>query len=452
MKQLITITLILVVAMTSCKKATDQLSENYLQNVQAGLKDSTINSDFTQLDFSRAILSKVDSVQLYLLRIPFKGHNLRNDFVILKTSQSGQIQLGKFVHLEGNVSEYGEGVVKRRKFDGNITISSLNRQETLSSAVKDGFIEAYHKQNTALKTSVLQAPDVMPEIIVIAYVSSGGISFSDWVWLQSFFTNSGGGGSWGGYYGSLDGGSGGSYGGGGNSGGSTGGGPTGGGGGISQEPPIMIDLEVQDENPTIDLQKFINCFNAIPDAGATCSIEIFADIPVDTDPNKLFDFTSGSPGHTFVNIRKSNGSQSVSQNIGFYPKTGWKTVLTNAPIDGKFVDNSNHEFNAGLKMSLTPADLTSTLTEILYLKNSKYDIDNYNCTDWALSVFNKTRTNKLEIPLYDIPGNVPSTGTSTPQGLYNKLKQMKTANGPEAANINIDILKGWAGNSTGPCN
>ena len=85
-------------------------------------------------------------------------------------------------------------------------------------------------------------------------------------------------------------------------------------------------------------------------------------------------------------------------------------------------------------------------------KSVKYDIDDYNCTDFALNIFNKCRTEKLKIPLYNIPGNYPSMGTSTPQGLYHTLKQMKSSGSPESENITIDIYKGWVASSTGPCN
>jgi hypothetical protein len=272
--------------------------------------------------------------------------------------------------------------------------------------------------------------------------------------LQSYFYD--GGGSWGNYYGSWGESSDGSTGGGGNptgggGGGTSNGGGNGGGGGPTNDETILVDFENQDENTEIDIQKFINCFNAIPDAGATCSIEILADIPVDSDPNKIFNFDKNSPGHTFLNIRKGNGTQSVSQNIGFYPKSGLKTMLTNAPIDGKFVDNGTHEFNCGFTLNITTAQLNAAIMEMLRTKDRKYDIDNYNCTDWAMDVFNATGAN-FEIPLYDIPGNYPSTGTRMPNGVYNKLKEMKAANGPQVPNISIDFAKAWAGNSSGPCN
>jgi hypothetical protein len=250
--------------------------------------------------------------------------------------------------------------------------------------------------------------------------------------LGSYFPGS----SWGNYYGTW-GGESGHHSGGGNSG--------------STDPTIFVDQETQDEYEAIEVGKFINCFNAIPDAGSTCTIEIAADIPVDGDPRKFYDFNIGSPGHVFITIRKSNGSQQAVQHIGFYPKSGYK-ASTYAPTGGKLVDNAKHEFNASLKMNVTPAQFSSTLLRIQQLANLNYDVDEYNCADWALDIFNHTRTNKLEIPLYGIPGSTLTQHTRTPQGLYNKLQGMVSTNDPEKGNITIGIYKGYAGGSTGPCN
>ena len=103
-------------------------------------------------------------------------------------------------------------------------------------------------------------------------------------------------------------------------------------------------------------------------------------------------------------------------------------------------------------MDLTPANLKTTLNKMISLKDIKYDIDTWNCTDWALEVFNATRNTPLEIPLYSIPGSNPPTGSATPQGLYNKLNQIKTRNLPEANNVIVGILMGWVADSKGPCN
>jgi hypothetical protein len=140
------------------------------------------------------------------------------------------------------------------------------------------------------------------------------------------------------------------------------------------------------------------------------------------------------------------------QNIGFYPVTDWQSIITTAPVNGKFVDDGNHEFNASIKMSITPANFKSILTEIRYLARFiKYDVDEYNCTDFAMDVFNKIRSNKLEVPMIHIPGGIAPSGTRTPQGLYLKLQQMKRAGDVEAANITIGSFKNWVADSDGPC-
>jgi hypothetical protein len=79
-------------------------------------------------------------------------------------------------------------------------------------------------------------------------------------------------------------------------------------------------------------------------------------------------------------------------------------------------------------------------------------VDSYNCTDWALDIFNSVRTDKLTIPLYGIPNSPMTQGSQTPQGLFHKMQQMMDSNHPEKGNLTIGILKGYAGGSTGPCN
>ena len=157
--------------------------------------------------------------------------------------------------------------------------------------------------------------------------------------------------------------------------------------------------------------------------------------------------------HTFLQIKKTNGANMIIQNIGFYPKSSWKIALTPAPVNGKFVDNGKHEFNAGFIEYLTPSEFKTVLSQIEYLSRFiKYDIDDYNCTDFALDVFNSVRiSNPLEIPKYDLPGGMAPNGTSTPQGIYNKLESMKQS-GIEASKINIPGVKGWVSESKGPCN
>jgi hypothetical protein len=436
----------------SCKKEISHIgSDHYLRNVKSSLKDSLSNNDYSSLDFSKAVLNKVDSVDLYFLRVPFKGNSVASDFILVKTSKDGKIERGKIIHLEGKVNQFGAGTVKQRGFDGSISISSFSRKEVMNSTINNGYITAFHQRLNTREQ--LKEADALPEVVVVAYVNYDyGIDFSTWYYLTSFFGNGmasggGGGSDTGGYYGSAGDGY---YGGGG--GGSYGSGTGDSYGGTTSDPTMLVDVDTYVNKDPIDIEQYLKCFDNIPDVGSQCEIGIYSDIPVDSDPNKIFDFSTGSPGHSFIQIKKisADGTTSVVQNVGFYPKTGWKTI-TNFPVDAKFVDDGQHEFNASLNKTLTPEQFRSVISKIHSLGNSNYDLDDFNCTDWALSVFN-SQGYTLTIPRYLVPGSIKADGVNTPQGIYNKLKEMKDANVPGSDNISIGFMKAWVTNSNGPCN
>ncbi|TDH28082.1 hypothetical protein EXU57_06375 [Segetibacter sp. 3557_3] len=147
-------------------------------------------------------------------------------------------------------------------------------------------------------------------------------------------------------------------------------------------------------------------YSTIPDAGATCSIEILTDIPVDSNPFIYFNWREGSAGHAFVQVKKSNGLQSVQQTIGFYPDHPWKTMVFETPLSQKIVDNQHHEYNASLRMDISPAELQTVLNQAIVSSRKAYSIKQYNCTDFALDLFNSVRAdNPLNIPKYNIPSN-----------------------------------------------
>ncbi|MEP7374573.1 MAG: hypothetical protein ABI675_14360 [Chitinophagaceae bacterium] len=437
----------LMVVFSACQKQIDNQPKatTYLEAVKAALKDSLSPEDYFGLDFSSPVLSKIEEETNYILRIPFKGKNFQTDFVLVKSDDKGKNVIGRIVHMEKNSSsEYS-------KYNGSVLIRSMNGHIMVESSVINGYVHAFHDNN---KTELAKAPAQadpyieLPEVVIVSSYTSGGVSYSTWASITSFIGTSSQG-SNGNYYTNISGSEGGSSGGGGG-GASSGGGSS---SGTVNGTPIKIDFENQYADAAIDVTQFMKCFSTIPDAGAKASIEIFTDIPVNGDPDKFFNWDNGSPGHVFIQLKKENGSQSVSQNIGFYPKQGWKTSMTPAPMDGKFVDNQYHEFNASYKVSLTPAQLQTAITRVLYLARFiRYDIDDNNCTDWALNVFNEAvePVQKLTIPRYDIPGGMAPYGTSTPQGLYKKLQQMKQAGGSNSANIILPLV-GWAGASKGPC-
>ena len=459
----------------SCKKEIDQHPgpSEFVSSIKNQLQDSMSVRDYLQLDFSKSYLSKIDTVGEHFFRVAFRNKNIGNEFLLLQVNHNGKIVNGRIVSIARHLTNN-----KRRDilfFNGVMGIRSLAGIPVFQSNISDGYIDAFHSNqlsqvgsNTLNSVYIVPSSGWMPEVIIVAYLSSGNAeaSFNIMYALQSILFGAAGssGINYSGYYNYSDpnatwGGTGG--GGVGNGGGLPAGGNGPGNGNVNNyipdvldDNPVLIDFEPVENLPAIDVKAYLKCFGNIPDAGASCSVEILTDVPVDSDPTKIFNWQTGSPGHTFLQLRKTNGGQIVTQNIGFYPDQSWKTTLTPAPVNAKFADNGLHEFNASLKMSVNPEDFQHMLNEISQLSGIvKYDIDEYNCTDFALQVFNKFRTTSdLEIAKFQVPGGITPNGTSTPQALYEKLVSMKQAGGPEASNITIPGVKGWVGNSSGPCN
>ena len=455
----------------SCKKENNSQppKPSYFSHVIASLKDSLSDIDFSSVSTQKAFITKISS-RTYV-RIPFKGKDLSKDFVLLQTDNAGKIARGFIINLSRSAIEKG----KEFRFNGFITKSSLNRKLTSTSTLTNGIITHAPASRLAYRgdgftdfsfpvpkdTIIIVTTGDGPPAGGVPPIDDGGTSDTDWLSVFGIFGDNGS-------YGTFGAGGEYLYGGGGfySMAGNT---PNSGGTYPEWSQPevqpdgtqviityvdaLLVDFEPSEDLSPIDITKFLKCFANIPDEGSSCSIEILSDIPVDKDPNKLFNWQTQSPGHTFLQLKKTNGNQSVMQNIGFYPLEGWKTILTTAPVTGKFVDNGQHEFNASLLMNLTPEEMQKTLAEVTYLSSFvKYDIDEFNCTDFALDVFNTARvSNPIEIPKYDIPGGTAPNGSNTPQGLYNKLKDMQ-AQGIESNNITIPGYKGFVAPSNGPCN
>jgi hypothetical protein len=455
--------------LVSCKKDTAKEFDSslLLSDIKLQLKDSISTNDYHQLDFNNSFVTNNQHPGQSILKIPFKNKSIAEDFILLNVEKNNHFSFGKIINLTKTENQTAS---VNFEFYGHVEIFSLNRKIMISSDIAKGYVEAFRnaEKNKNLKKQIVVIP-LMPDVVIICTYPAyeGGITTSEWYNLQSFITGGGSGGSTG------TNGSGG-FESGGNDGSGTGasggyysqanpynnnagnGGDNAGGGGATPiiDEPILIDYELAENLPKIDITKYLQCFSSVPDDGATCTIKILTDIPVDSDPTAFFDWKNGSPGHTFIQLTKVNGSMSVQQNIGFYPVSGWKNIISNAPVEGKFADNDGHEFNASLVMNLTPEKLKKTITHIQYLANFvKYDIDDYNCTDFALDVFNYQRGGmQLEIPLYNIPGGEAAKGTASPHGLYKKLITIKELGNEDSENVMIPGVKGFAGSSNGPCN
>lgn len=91
-------------------------------------------------------------------------------------------------------------------------------------------------------------------------------------------------------------------------------------------------------------------------------------------------------------------------------------------------DNGSRQYDASVTMNTSSLDFTAVQNMAVYLStNMKYDLDDYNCTDYALQVFNSVRNNPLVVPDWVVQSSGTNYGT-IPNGVYKLLNGMQDTN------------------------
>jgi hypothetical protein len=221
-------------------------------------------------------------------------------------------------------------------------------------------------------------------------------------------------------------------------------GPGDGGDGGNGDPNAAFDQNTIFEilsGPAIDLQNHFNCFEQVPDAGASYSVSISTDIPNNSNPNIVA--VNSNVGHTFLTLTKSNMGQKVTKSFGFYPKNGLASVLWGY-VDNKIVNDGGHVFDASYTLSnISSLDFNSVMFLSKNLaSNRDYSLNNFNCTDYALSVINFIKPQPLNVPDHISPGK--NWGT-TPGALYKVLQQLSLTD------PNASLNFGTSASASAPC-
>ena len=456
----------------SCKKDAAPLSDTsspYLRTVLSRLRDSLSSADYLALDTNSTWLTNPGKTNNYLLRIGFKGKPITQDFLLVHTDPDGSIRIGATVHLENNTP------ANSYQFSGSISLRSLSGKDITQSQIVAGHILSLHEGKRLTTTpsgtkevDVLPAPDAdwLPEVVVVGY--PGGGTPAPYISLDALLPGVGNGdiginsGSSSDNSNSSNGGSGG-----GSAPPSSAVSPTPAAPYSPLDPTTFIShssfgastvesVDIEPEYiyniPTINIQNYFKCFDLIPSDGATYSVKLCVDLPVNSSPGASMTFSDGiSSGHTFLTITKSGSGMSISQCFGYYPQSPPSILNPFSPITAVIKDNGNKETNASMVMSIN-SDQFNTLKENAINRSIvPYTLNNSNCTDYALSVFNSVRPTPLQIAPYinHQPGIILSNGmssagtditiNSSPQQLYSKLASMKSNQEPEASNIQLDL-------------
>jgi len=233
--------------------------------------------------------------------------------------------------------------------------------------------------------------------------------------------------------------------------------PTGGPGWVPiEDDPPYIDVisdpnapsypDISDNEPQISLQSLFNCFSQVPDAGATYSVKLCVDLPVNGVWNAPFNLTHKSPGHTFLTLTKTNGTQTISQTVGFYPiGSGGNPINPNAT--GGFKNNGRpvHEYNAAINAyNITASQFSMVMNNLLSHENDTYNIFDNNCTTIALNAFNLLIHPKIIVEPFvvQVPTTTPQPPyffMQSPQKLYKAVETFQAGFGlSKEFNVNSD--------------
>jgi hypothetical protein len=166
---------------------------------------------------------------------------------------------------------------------------------------------------------------------------------------------------------------------------------------------------------------------------ANYRITLCADLPDNQDPDRLH--VKDETGHVFLILSKIiPQKETIHQVFGFYPVRPASTILFKN-VESELLDNGGREYDASVYRQLRADEFAQMLHYCLGIKK-KYNLNKYNCYDFALEVFNsvdhqqKIANRHVRFPMLLGYGGSPC-------GLYKDLLQMKNENTPLSGNIMI---------------
>lgn len=218
---------------------------------------------------------------------------------------------------------------------------------------------------------------------------------------------------------------------------------SGGGGGESFDPenPSEDDYELLNtRTDSIKIKDRLDCFNNVPtNSNTSYSVKICADIPVNSNPDYYLTVSiQPEPGHVFLELTKTNGANSVTQTIGFYPNSQMK-ASSQVSVESRMFDNDGHPYDASLLKMLNESQFNLMLDAANIYSKNDYQMTGFNCTQYALDVFNVAAgTLSIAPSLAYLPSNnggtpIPFSLGRTPNGVYKKIVDLYNNQGPGAS-------------------
>jgi len=178
--------------------------------------------------------------------------------------------------------------------------------------------------------------------------------------------------------------------------------------GIGYIPDPNTAPEVEGpEEPIEDVDDYLECFNA--DIGAKLTVYVLQPVP-----NSNATHSGTSVGHAFISIQQGNHIMV----IGFYPVSNWITPLTPSGT-GIYGNDSKAYYNVSITKNINSGRLQNILNYIYNNQDATYNLNTYNCADFAIDIGNLAGLN-----LPDSVGEWPGGEGSNPGVLGQYIRNM----------------------------
>ena len=210
---------------------------------------------------------------------------------------------------------------------------------------------------------------------------------------------------------------------------------SGGGGGGTENQILPENFIVSPPPPNriiTDVNKELKCF----DLSKPAKITIYADQPQNNTrkPYTGNPITGVDVGHSYISIEQ-NG---ITRVIGFYPQGTVNPLLPSS--SSYLVEDSTHPYSVKVSTTVNASTLSVIITQIKGY-NGTYDLNNYNCTDFALSI-----AQSAGIQLPSTSGSWPG-GSGRNPGDFGQ--DMRSINNP---NVQKSTQSGIGPSNSGTCN
>lgn len=212
-------------------------------------------------------------------------------------------------------------------------------------------------------------------------------------------------------------------------------------GSFDPENPSEDDYELLNtRTDSIKIKDRLDCFNNVPtNSNTSYSVKICADIPVNSNPDYYLTVSiQPEPGHVFLELTKTNGANSVTQTIGFYPNSQMK-ASSQVSVESRMFDNDGHPYDASLLKMLNESQFDLMLDAAKIYSKNDYQMTGFNCTQYALDVFNvaagtlSVAPSLTYLPLNNGGTPIPFSLGRTPNGVYKKIVDLYNNQGPGAS-------------------